>query len=145
MPNKYPYIIHGCPNVPAYPTHTHGLTEIGMPEFIIDPLAFGAIGNMHCINAVYKFFKKRKNTGKLKAILNGKTIKLSAKALSPKHPGNEAHTYCFREVSPEFEAVKQAYLIPGTKLMPGMRFIQIYIDGDDFALMDEYYRGGVTW
>ena len=37
----FPYIIHACPpTVDAYPTHTHGLTEIGMPEFIVDPLAF---------------------------------------------------------------------------------------------------------
>jgi hypothetical protein len=28
-------------------------------------------------------------------------------------------------------------------LIPKMRFIQIYVEGDDFALMDEYYRGGV--
>jgi hypothetical protein len=116
-----------------------------MPEFIMDPLAFGAKGNMQCINAAYEFFKKRKNADKLKAILNGKTIKLAAKALSPKYPGNELYTYCFREVSPEFEAVKQAYLILDAELAPGMRFIQIYIDGDDFALMDEYYRGGVRW
>jgi hypothetical protein len=116
-----------------------------MPEFIIDPLAFGARGNMHCINVAYKFFKKRKNANNLKAILNGKTVKISAKALSPKYPGDELHTYCFREVDLEFEAVKQAYLTAGAKLTPGMRVIQIYIEGDDFALMDEYYRGGVRW
>ena len=145
MSSRYPYIIHGCPSLPAYPTHTHGLTEVGMPEFIMDPLAFGLKGNMDCINVAYKFFKKQKNANKLKAILNGKTVKLSAKTLSPKSPGNEAHTYCFREVNPEFEAVKQAYLIPDAELTPGMRFIQIYIDGDDFALMDEYYQGGVRW
>lgn len=145
MSSRYPYIIHACPNLPAFPTHTHGLTEVGMPEFIVDPLAFGAKGNMHCINVAYKFFKKRKNANKLKAILNGKTVKLSAKVLSPKYPGDELHTYCFREVSPEFEAVKQAYLIADAELLPGMRFIQIYIDGDDFALTDEYYQGGVRW
>ena len=41
---KYPFMIHADPpwdDEPPYPTHTHGLTEIGMPEFIIDPLAFG--------------------------------------------------------------------------------------------------------
>ena len=145
MSSKYPHIIHGCPNLPALPTHTHGLTEVGMPEFIMDPFAFGAKGNAHCINSAYEFFKKRKNAGKLKAILNGKTVRLSDKALSPKYPADELFTYCFREVNLEFEAVKRAYLIPDAELTPGMRFIQIYIDGDDFALMDEYYRGGVRW
>ena len=145
MSTKYPYIIHACTDLPAFPTHTHGLTEVGMPEFIMDPFAFGGKGNMHCINTAYNFFKKEKNAGKLKAILNGKTVKLSGKTLSPKYPGNELHTYCFRDVKPEFEAVKQAYLLPNAKLKPEMRFSQIYIDGDDFALMDEYYRGGVRW
>jgi len=27
----------------------------------------------------------------------------------------------------------------------GMRFIQIYFEGDDFALTDEYYRGGIEF
>ena len=145
MVRKLPYVVHACVDLPAFPTHTHGLTEIGMPEFIMDPLTFGPIGNMHIINAAYEFLKERKNARYLKAIFNGKTIKLTATELRPKHFMDDPYTYCFREVHPQFEAVKQAYLIPDKGLEPGMRFIQIWVDGDDFALMDEYYRYGITW
>jgi hypothetical protein len=50
------------------------------------------------------------------------------------------------EVPPTFEALNQAYLIEecGTDIS-GMRFVQIWVDGDDFALTNDYYRGGVKW
>ena len=55
-------------------------------------------------------------------------------------------TYCLREVSSNFEGVRCAYPSedPETDL-EGMRFIQIWVEGDDFALMDSYYRDGVRW
>jgi len=74
---NYPYIIHADPlwdSEPLYPTHTHGLTEIGMPEFIMDPLAFGGDGNAGRINYSFDL-----------------------------------------------------------------------VDGDDYVLMDAYYRDGVRW
>ena len=145
---NYPYIIHADPlwdSEPLYPTHTHGLTEIGMPEFIIDPLAFGGEGNGKRINSAYRFFKKQKNAVKLKAILNGKTIKLTGKQLDPKYMKNDPYVYCFREVSPEFEAVKLAYGSDVATEYPGIKFIQIYVEGDDYVLMDDYYRGGERW
>lgn len=33
---------------------------------------------------------------------------------------------------------------PG-EIKPNMLFIQMYTDGDNFALTDDYYRGGVRW
>ena len=147
-PEIYPHIIHADPpwdDEPPYPTHTHGLTEIGMPEFIIDPLAFGDQGNGKRINSAYRFFKKQKNAVKLKAILNGKTIKLTGEQLDLKYMKMDPYVYCFREVTVEFEAVKLAYGSGVTEAMPGIRFIQIYVEGDDYVLMDDYYRGGVRW
>jgi hypothetical protein len=143
---EYPYEIEGCPDLPAYPTHTHGLTEIGFPEFLINPTAFGPVGNARVINRAYDFFIKPENEENLKEILNGKTIKLTGKELRPESDGSDPNIYCFREVPPTFEAVNQAYLIEelGTDVS-GMRFIQIYVEGDDFALLDEYYKGGVKW
>ena len=44
------------------------------------------------------------------------------------------------EIPNTFEAVKEAYPIG---LEPDMRFIQIWIDGDDYALTGEYYRRGI--
>jgi hypothetical protein len=143
--SNYPFIMHAsvhCSNCGSFPTHTHGLADKGMPEFIIDPLAFGPEGNPYIIRAAYNYFKKRKNAFKLKMILNGKTVKVTGKKLKPKLLRNDRHNYCFREVTADFQAVKEAY---PNGVEPGTRFIQIYVDGDDFALTDEYYRGGVTW
>jgi hypothetical protein len=145
--NPYPFIIHADPLLEdtAYPTHTHGLTLVGMPEFFMDPLAFGGEGNTGRINAAYKYFTDPKNADKLNAILDGKTIKLTGKELNPRGICNEPYTYCFREVSPDFEAVKLAYGRGIAEVIPTIRFIQIYVEGDYYALTDKYYRGGVTY
>ena len=138
--SKYPFIIHAdrLLEATAFPTHTHGLTEVGMPEFIMDPASFGGKGNASLINHSYRYFKKHKSD--LQSVLNGKILKFPIKKISPKWRGAPIYTVCFRVVPVTFEAVKIAYPA-GTH--SEMRFIQIWIDGDDFALTDEYYRGGV--
>jgi hypothetical protein len=144
---NYPYTIEACPpwdDEPPYPTHTHGLYDLGLPEFIMDPLAFGGEGNAQRINSAYDYLIDPKNTVHLAAILKGQIIKLPGKQLSPSYMQNDPYVYCLREVSPYFEAVKQAYGREAAYLIPPMRFIQIWVYGDDFALTDEYYRGGVT-
>jgi hypothetical protein len=143
---SYPFIIHGVPahcREPHYPTHTHGLNDIELPEFIFDPLAFGAKGNAQRINAAFRFFMKPENDHLLQSILAGQVVKLTAVDLDPRFKG-DPYTYCFREVSAEFEAVKQAYGSAIASVYPEMKFIQIWVDGDDFALEDSYYEGGVT-
>ena len=61
----YPFIIHADPlwdeGFP-YPTHTHGLSNIGLPEFIMDPLAFGGEGNAQRINSAYDYLTDPKNS-----------------------------------------------------------------------------------
>lgn len=143
--SDYPFIIHiclRCANCGAFATHTHGLADKGMPEFIMDPFAFGPEGNAEVIHVAYDYFKKRKYAYKLKLILNGETVKVIGKKLSPKHRRKDRHIYCFREVTHSFQAVKEAY---PNGFEFGTRFIQIYVDGDDFALTDDYYRDGVRW
>lgn len=145
---KRPYMIHGCKGMPAFPTHTHGLADIGMPEFLIDPLAFGPEGNGQRINAIYDHLVKPGNKCKLGAIKNGKTLKLTMHDMHPKkfEEGSEPYVYCLRRVYPDFEAVKHAYCIEQPKdVDPNTWFVQIYVEGDHFALTDEYYRGGVRW
>ena len=122
----------------AFPTHTHGLTDIGMPEFVVDPLSFGGEGNAKLINNAYCYFMN--NMKELQAILNGATLKYPINIICPKWQDDIIYTICFRLVPASFEAVKLAY---PADVLPGMKFIQIWIDGDDFALTDEYYRGGV--
>jgi hypothetical protein len=111
----------------------------------MDPLAFGPTGNGARINAAYKYFSDPRNQAKLKAILKGNIVKLTPKELKQDSTIDEPYTYCFREVSPDFEAVRQVYGTDIRYVIPKMRFIQIWVEGDDYALTDEYYRGGVTW
>ncbi len=142
---KYPFIIHAAAltsEESPFPTHTHGLYEIGMPEMLIDPLAFGPEGNGGRINSFYKYFMTSEGSKKLKEILSGETIKLTLKDIRPN--GDDPYVYCFREVTSEFEGVKISY-DTGDGIPEDMRFIQIYVEGDDFALKDEYYKNGVRW
>ena len=142
-----PFIIHACPpeEIPPFPAHTHGLTEMGMPEFIIDPYSFGPKGNCHLINAVFDYFAKPKNRDKMTEILDGKTIRLTSKDLKP--DSTEDYVYCLREVSHDFEAVKIAYPA-GDNLghdISNARVVQIWVEGDDYVLQDAYYKGGIMW
>jgi hypothetical protein len=146
---KYPFTIDACPSShkSQFPTHTHGLAKLGMPEFMMDPFAFGPYGNAARINATYDYFSKAENVDKLAAILNGETVKLTIKDLKPDSTGDEPYTYCFRAVSADFEGVKLAYP-NGNNLVDNIanaHIIQIYVEGDTYALTDEYYKGGVTW
>jgi hypothetical protein len=149
--NVYPFQVTCCvPTVEGgapYPSYTQGLADIGMPEFIINYQAFGAEGNAAILHMAYDYFVNPKNLGKLDAILNGKIIKFTGKQLSPKHLKNSPYVYRFREVSPFFEGIQRAYGRGIEELAEknGWRFIQIWVDGDDFALTDEYYKGGLEF
>jgi hypothetical protein len=141
-----PYIIHATGEFPVFPTHSHGMIKNGLPEFLMDPLSFGPYGTSSLINAAYQYFSKLENEEKLKDIMNGNTLKLTDKDLAPDKHGDYFYVYCFRRVYPDFEMVKQAYVIESAEdVDPAMRFIQIYVEGDDFALTDEYYKGGIKW
>jgi len=138
-----PFLIHGATAKPFFPTHTHGLYELNMPEFIYDPLAFGAEGNARRIFDAYNYLNRPENAGALDDIKGGATLKLTAKALRPDFDGSHPYTYCLRLVNRNFEGIKLAYY--PEEIEPDMLFIQMYTDGDNYALTDEYYRGGVRW
>jgi len=127
-----------------FPTHTHGLHETGMPELFIDPLSMGPINNAQRIGFTYDYFINPQNKDKLEAVLNGEIVEVKANELNP-NAKDDTDVYCFREVSSEFEAVKMVYDNDETEIDPDMRFIQIWVKGDDYVLRDEYYRGGVMW
>jgi hypothetical protein len=143
--NDFPYIIHACPpTVGAYPTHTHGLTEIGMPEFIVDPFAFGPQDNARLINASYRYFSKPENAESLNSIMAGETVTINSKTLDSDNYATL--DFCFRRVGIDFEAVKLAYDgLDLQKIEDVISFIQIYVEGDDYVLDDDYYKDGVTW
>ncbi len=138
----YPYIIHCC--LPSeqglFPTHTHGLKKIDWPEFIIDPLCFGPNGNGLAINYSFDFFRKPINKHKLEEILNGDIVRLGYDLIfvGSDSPG----MLCYRLVSNSFAAVQMAYETDSTFNLENDRVVQIWVDGDDFALTDEYYISG---
>ena len=142
---ELPFIIHGCVHdYESFPTHTHGLTAIGLPEILIDPLAFGYEWNGCLINDSYFYLTHPEKTDLIPLILGGETVVVKLKTLNPFFPAEDLNI-CFRTVTHEFEAVNQAYEGVALNELAEMRFIQIYVEGDDFALDDDYYRGGVTW
>jgi len=153
MTKELPFIIHASADMPAFPTHTHGLTELGIPEFLIDHLCIGAKGNGACINLSYKYFIKPENADKLDAIKNGQVIRLTFTDLKPEAKTKDLldpdRVYCYHRVYPEFEMVKQAYNIDDQNNQsdadPTAWFVQIYVEGDDFALTDDYYKDGIKW
>jgi len=143
---KWPYVIHATDKSPLYPTHTHGMTELGIPEFLMDPLSFGPNGTGNRINASYEYFNRPENKEKFEAVKNGETVKLRLCDLAPDKCGEDPYVYCFRRVYPEFEMVKQAYCVESPEdVDPRMSFIQIYVEGDDYVLTDAYYKGGIKW
>ena len=143
---KHPFTVEASMDIPTLSTHTHGMTELGMPEFLINHLAFGPKGNAYLINASYEYFMRPENVGKITTIKNGETVKLRDEDLKPPSDRPNPYVYCYRRVYPEFEMVKVAYCIEGPNdVAPNMWFVQIYVEGDDFALTDDYYKGGSKW
>jgi hypothetical protein len=107
--SEFPFTIEADPLLEdtAFPTHTHGLTEIGMPEFIMDPCSFGGEGNAGLINAAYRYF--RNNTGDLQAVLDGEILKYPINFITIGWGDAPNYTICFRRVYETFGAVKLVY------------------------------------
>ena len=143
---KYPFLIHANPLLEdtAFPTHTHGLNDKGWPEFMIDPVCYGPDGNGSRINEAYDYFKRPRRKKLLNHIMKGETIEIPIDKLCKGWDG-ASYSICFRLVPNTFEAVKQAYDPNSEGVDPNLVVVQIYVKGDDFALTDEYYKGGVTW
>ena len=78
--------------------------------------------------------------GDLQTILKGKILKYPVNIIAPRWQNAPIYTLCYREAAASFKGVKLAY--PGA-VDPEMRFVQIWVDGDVYALNDLYYLGGV--
>lgn len=147
---KDPVLVHGWRmnnKTSPYPTHTHGYVLKGWPEFFMDPLAFGAEGNSARIGAIQEYLYKNRHL--LDAVLNGQIVKVTDRDLWPKEKHHSPeYTYCLREVSRDFEGAKMAYPPEEDRDYPEgvkLRIVQIWVDGDDFVIGDDYYRGGIRW
>jgi hypothetical protein len=125
--------------------YTHGLNFKGWPELMIDPVCFTPEGNGYFILDVYDYFKRPRRKKVLHLIMKGKIIEIPINKIDKKWEGAPNYNICFRLVPNTFEAVKLAYDPNGTGVDPDLVVVQIYVKGDDFALTDGYYKGGVTW
>ena len=143
---NYPFLIHSNPLLEktAYSTHTHGLNDKGWPEFMIDPACYGSHGNAARINETYDYFRRPRRKKILNRIMKGETIEIPINKLCENWDG-ESYPICFRLVPNTFEAVKLAYCTDDGDVDPNLVVVQIYVKGDDYALEDGYYEGGVTW
>ena len=101
--------------------------------------------NARLIIAVYRFLSRPGNGSKLDAVLNGKIVEITDEDLYPGSATDAVYTYCLREVPRSFEGVKIAYPNQAEHESIPMRVVQIWVKGDDFALTDEYYKGGIKW
>ncbi len=129
-----PFIVHNClPTAGSFPSHTHGLTAFGEPEFFVNMRCFGPVhipgfmSNGVALNIIYQELEK--NPDLKSRVLDGETVEIN--------PFDRI--LCLREVDASFAAVQIAY--DGFEF-EGMKFIQLYVKGDDFALTDEYYLAG---
>ena len=111
----------------------------------MNAFSFGPEGTCAKLNDAFDFLSAESNASYLDKIFNGEIVEISSSQLHPK--SNESYTYCFREVSHDFEAVKQAYpdsFNLGSRIEDA-RIVQLWVKGDDFVLEDSYYFGGETW
>lgn len=135
-----PFIVHNdimFGQRSVFPTHTHGLTKVGFPEMFIDPLAFGEHGNTNLIKTIYSTLKLE-DKKYLDSLLHGEILMFQ-------HP--DKGRICVREVSKNFEGVKCAYKhdLDDNEILENSKFLQIWVDGDDYVLIDSYYINGVNW
>jgi len=121
-----PFDIHSSLNLPLFPTHTHGLTALDMPEFVSLNLHYGADTIESVIKLAYEEFSRPESAGTLDSIKNGEPFK---RMICHRNPGGSMVEFdlCFSKVSPDSEIVKRAYH-DSQDLDPKMWFVQIYVE-----------------
>lgn len=134
LSKNMPFKIHGDINPKplfGYPTHTHGLEKIGLPEIFINNVAFGATVNAIMINIIAAALIINKNLQK--KFMEETIITMKTGFFDPK----EDITFSLRKVEPTFNAVKKAY---NDNYIPKHGYAQLWVDGDDHVLDDDYYE-----
>jgi hypothetical protein len=142
MKSKYPFIIHYCvpkkDGTEVYATHTHGLNGIGLPEFILNRRSFDFVDSAFIINCSYDYFTKPENSSLILEISNGEIVKIRSGDLVPGM--DDSLTLCYRMVPSSFAAVAIAYETDDDEFdFQKLKVIQIWVDGDDYALTNKYY------
>lgn len=132
IPKTMPFIIHGNPHH-LFPTHTHGLASIGLPEMFIHSKAFGVISNGNITNADIInniFIYLSLNSSEWDKVTNREDIETQlTKDLDL--------IFCIRSVDVHFSAVRMAYGEHDLSSPTG--FSQIYVKGEDHVLDAQYF------
>ena len=130
------YILHPVPPTSSKcPTHTRGMAEHGIPEFIIGRNVFGP-GNMLLIAEACNYLAKPENAEILELILAGETVTINSKSLDLDGYGGVSNFF-FRMVDADYKAVKIAYEDLDTETLAQMQFVEIYIEEEGFDLEDD--------
>ena len=131
LPKTPPHQIHGCPRN-TYPTHTHGLQSVNLPEMFINGKAFGTRDNALLINEMFAYlWLNDSEWDKLKKLppLVPMEIQLWK---------DSDIILCLRKVPRDFKGVTTAYNNEDIFITTG--FAQIYVKGDDHVLTNEYFE-----
>jgi hypothetical protein len=132
--HNLPFLIHGDTernSLKAYPTHTHGLCKIGIPELFINHSAFGPTDNAILINMIAMSFMLRPHI--LEKFKEDKIRVASSGAFEKDDP-----VICLRMVEHDFLGVIKAYVNDRNS---STGYAQLYVKGDDHVLKDEYFEG----
>jgi len=127
VPKTVPHIIHGNQNN-IFPTHTHGLAGVGLPELFIHAEAFGLVNNANIINGVFVYLCL--NPAEWNRVAKRIPIEIDI-------PDSDL-ILCVRPVGVKFFGVTMSYSPNDIDCPTG--FAQLYIKGEDHTTTDEYFR-----
>lgn len=134
LPKVPPHDIHGNPNN-EFPTHSHGLESVDMPELLINAVAYGSFGNAKIINLIFGYFWL--NPHILEELKEKKEIEVDRDYAIANTKGA---SLMVRMVPNNFGGVITAY--HGKDLNCTTGFAQIYVRGDLHVLRDSHYFPG---
>jgi len=131
VPKEMPFIIHGNP-FHKFPTHTHGLCMVGLPEIFIHSRAFGLennefMNNGDIINMAFIFLCQN----------NSEWDKVAQRELIDIPLGKDGFTLCLRPVDISFAGVTTSYSVSDRDCPTG--FSQLYVKGEEHPLDDKYF------
>jgi hypothetical protein len=132
-------LIHAV--MPVSSTHTHGSTELGMPEIIMCPMIVGTAKTNILVDACYDYFSKPGNKSMLDSIKYGNTVKLTLNDLHPElfKKGDDNYVYGLTRIYPDHPIVEETYSKKELKkLSPNAWFVQIHLDSDNLASTVEH-------
>ena len=118
------------PAKPTAPTHSRWMSEIGLPEFLVEEKVLG-LANPLLVSRAAKYFSNPDNTELLNSILEGETVTINSEILDLAVFG--INSFSFKVVGPESEIVQDAFANLEPEELTQMQFIQIY-EGETPAL-----------